>query len=121
LVAAEGATVLQMPPLLLRDRSRLDLIKLGVLAESAQEIAAQVVECFNHNKREKEPAEWCVDRFSTGIVNLRDELQNEGVEFSELDLLSRELERGESLASLRKSPGVLRAIAGQLVAMTQGR
>jgi hypothetical protein len=57
--------------------------------------------------------------YSTDVTDVRDDLHNHGVEFAELNASVKRLESGPSDDELRHAALVLRAVADQLITMSQ--
>ena len=101
-------------PIILR-RSALDAIDAQRIASTAQQYAAEIMNCLVSQS----PDLHCLSVDSTEVTEIRDDPQNHGIEFAELNASVKQLESSLSDDGLKHAALVLRAVAEKLIAMSQ--
>ncbi len=86
----------------------------SIISES-QRYAAEILACVLKEDYEGQ----CISLNSTYVTEVRDELHNQGIEFAELNASVQKLESKPSVGELKHAATVLRAVADQVLAMSQ--
>lgn len=87
------------------------------IAESAQQNAAEILNCVaSHPEYD---AIFCTGIYGKYVAEVRDEIHNHGVEFPELNATVQQLESKPTLAVLKRSAAVLRAVADKTLTISQ--
>lgn len=94
----------------------LDAYDTKIIVSTAQRTAAEILSCLA--EPHGSPL-LCVFVHGTSVTGVRDDLHNHGVEFAELNASVKQLESSPSDAGLKHAASVLRAVADQLIVMSQ--
>jgi hypothetical protein len=111
---ASEVIVLAKPIILAR--GTLDAAHAEIITARAQRTAAEILSCLAEPQGSHLV---CVSVYSTDVTGVRDDLHNHGVEFAELNASVKQLESSPSDGGLKHAASVLRAVADQLIIMSQ--